>query len=204
MSIGKGSLDEHDVDPDPLAQFGKWFGEALREERGEPSAMALATVGAEGRPSARMVLLKGFDARGFVFYTNYESRKSRELAQNAQASLLFYWAELERQVRIEGLVARVTAAESDAYYETRPPGARIGAWASPQSEVLDRTALQARVAEMTRRHGLHPPRPPYWGGYRLAPEAFEFWQGQPSRLHDRLRYRRAAGATGWIVERLAP
>lgn len=198
----RAALDERDVERDPIAQFGKWFGEALKSELREPTAMALATVAADGRPSVRMVLLKGFDARGFVFYTNYESRKGRELAGNAHAALLFYWAELERQIRIEGTIDRIDPAESDEYYRSRPLGARIGAWASPQSAPTSRAALMGKVAEMGLRHGLNPPRPPHWGGYRLAPDTFEFWQGRPSRLHDRIRYRRDGGA--WLIDRLAP
>jgi len=199
----RASLDVDTVARSPLEQFAKWFDDALDSELREPTAMALATVGEDGRPGARMVLLKGFDARGFVFYTNYDSRKGRELAGNPHASLLLYWAELERQIRIEGEIEKLAAADSDEYFRTRPLGARIGAWASPQSEVIGKGALMARVAEMGLRHGLSPSRPPHWGGYRVAPHELEFWQGRPSRLHDRIRYRKSAGDS-WIIERLAP
>ena len=199
----RARLDVDTVARSPLEQFAKWFDDALDSALREPTAMALATVGADGRPGARMVLLKGFDARGFVFYTNYDSRKGRELAGNPHASLLLYWAELERQIRIEGEIEKLAAEDSDEYFRTRPLGARIGAWASPQSEVIGKGALMARVAEMGMRHGLNPSRPPPWGGYRVAPREFEFWQGRPSRLHDRIRYRKSAD-DGWIIERLAP
>jgi pyridoxamine 5'-phosphate oxidase len=202
----RATLDESAVTRDPVEQFAKWFDEALKSELAEATAAALATAasGTDGtvRPSARMVLLKGFDARGFVFYTNYESRKGRELATNPWGSLVFYWAELERQVRIEGRVEKASVEESDEYYKSRPIGARIGAWASPQSKPISKTGLMARAAEMGLRHGLNPSRPPHWGGYRLRPDAIEFWQGRPSRLHDRIRYRLADGE--WVIERLAP
>jgi pyridoxamine 5'-phosphate oxidase len=177
--------------------------EAIHAQVPEPTAMTLATVGEGERPSARIVLLKGVDPKGFVFYTNYESRKGRELAARPVAALTFLWKELERQVRIEGRVEKVSAEESDAYYGTRPLGSRIGAWASPQSEVLESRAwLEARWTDLASRHGDDPPRPPHWGGYRVMPDLVEFWQGRLSRLHDRIVYRRDAGS--WKVSRLAP
>jgi pyridoxamine 5'-phosphate oxidase len=199
----KGALDEEHADPHPMRQFARWWDEATRSMLREANAMTLATAAVDGTPSARTVLLKGYDDDGFVFYTNYDSRKGRELAANPRAALLFFWAELERQIRIEGTVERVAAAESDEYYRSRPLASRIGAWASPQSEPIPSKAwLMARAAEMGLRHGLNPDRPPHWGGYRLRPVALEFWQGRPSRLHDRLLYSR--GDAGWQRARLAP
>jgi pyridoxamine 5'-phosphate oxidase len=203
------TLDERDVACNPLRQFECWFDEAVKAEIAEPNAMTLATSDASGRPSARVVLLKVFDERGFGFFPNYLSRKGHELAARSDAALLFFWPELERQVRIEGTITKTDAAESAAYFAQRPRGARLGAWASPQSEVVaGRAALEARFAAMEERYlgaGEDIPTPPHWGGYRLAPSMLEFWQGRPSRFHDRIRYRRDLHAPDrWIVERLAP
>jgi pyridoxamine 5'-phosphate oxidase len=200
----RAGLDESDADPDPIEQFRKWFDEALAADLHEPNAMTLATATPDGKPSARVVLLKGFDARGFVFYTNYEGRKGRELAENPRAALVFYWGELERQVRVEGRVWRVLEEESDAYYASRPRGSRLGAWASAQSRSVERRELvEERLRELEREYtGREVPRPPFWGGYRVEPEEIEFWQGRENRLHDRLVYRRSSD--GWRIERLQP
>ena len=206
INYSRASLDEADVAHDPFAQFDRWFKEALAAKLPEPNTMTLATVGADGRPSARIVLIKGVDERGFVFFTNYESRKGRDLAAHPQAALLFYWIELERQVRIEGRIEKTSAEESDRYFASRPLGSRIGAWASQQSAVIDsRATLEAQEKAVSERYGDNPPRPPHWGGYRLVPDSIEFWQGRPSRLHDRLLYTRDAGtSTGWSISRLSP
>ncbi|MCA8089755.1 pyridoxamine 5'-phosphate oxidase [Burkholderia anthina] len=206
INYSRASLDEADAAPDPFAQFDRWFKEALAAKLPEPNTMTLATVGDDGRPSARIVLIKGVDERGFVFFTNYESRKGRELAVHPQAALLFYWIELERQVRIEGRIEKTSADESDRYFASRPLGSRIGAWASEQSAVIDsRATLEAREKDVVERYGENPPRPPHWGGYRVVPDAIEFWQGRPSRLHDRLLYTRdATAAPGWTISRLSP
>lgn len=197
-------LGETSIAHDPIAQFGEWYERALAVEKPLPHAVALATATRGGRPSLRMVLLKGFDARGFVFFTNYRSRKGRELEKNARGSLLFYWGGLERQVRIDGRIVRATRRESDDYFATRPRGSQLAAWASPQSEVLpDRQVLERRLAELAQKYPDQVPRPPYWGGYRLLPEAIEFWQGREDRLHDRILYRRARNGR-WLIERLAP
>ncbi|MGF6841588.1 pyridoxamine 5'-phosphate oxidase [Paraburkholderia youngii] len=200
-----GSLDVADVNHDPFRQFDTWFQQAIDAKLPEPNAMTLATVDARGRPSARIVLIKGVDERGFVFFTNYESRKGRELSANPYASLLFHWIELERQVRIEGRVVKTSEADSDAYFASRPLGSRIGAWASNQSQVIEsRSQLEVREREISLQYGENPPRPPHWGGYRLVPDAIEFWQGRPSRLHDRLLYTRAEEGANWLIARLSP
>ena len=201
----QAGLDLSDLAADPIEQFRAGFAAALAASLHEPNAMILATAGQDGAPSARTVLLKGFDERGFVFFTNYRSRKGRELTENPRAALVFYWAELERQIRIEGAVERSSADESDAYFDSRPPGSQIGAIASAQSEVIpDRESLERRVQELTVRSTSGKlARPTHWGGYRVIPTAIEFWQGRPSRLHDRLRYRLVEGGA-WIIERLSP
>jgi pyridoxamine 5'-phosphate oxidase len=202
-SYEKAELDETASAADPLQQFQLWFEQALQSQLPEPNAMTLATVGEDGRPSTRVVLIKGVDARGIVWYTNYGSRKGRELAQRPFAALQFHWVELERVVRIEGRVEKTSDEESDAYFHSRPLDSRLGAWASPQSQVISsRAVLVKAAAEAAVRHALNPPRPPHWGGYRLVPDHWEFWQGRKSRLHDRLRYRQESGA--WVRERLAP
>lgn len=196
-------LDESQASSEPLVQFRQWLDEALKAELPEPNAMTLATVGEDGRPSTRIVLIKGLDQRGIVWYTNYDSRKGRELAIHPFAALQFHWVELERVVRIEGRVEKVSAEESDAYFHSRPLDSRLGAWASPQSQVISsRAVLVANAAKAAAMHGLSPSRPPHWGGYRLVPERWEFWQGRKSRLHDRITYKREGQA--WIKERLAP
>jgi pyridoxamine 5'-phosphate oxidase len=203
-SYERDSLDEVHAASEPFAQFRAWFGEALAADVREPYAMTLATADERGVPSARIVLLRGWDDRGFVFYTNYESQKGRELAFVPVAALLFFWDLLERQVRINGPVELVSAAESDAYFARRPRGSALSAWASPQSRIVaSRNVLEAQMDAADRRFaGAEVPRPPYWGGYRVVPERVEFWQGRPNRVHDRLVYRRAGAV--WLRERLAP
>ncbi len=201
----KGWLDVTDVTANPIDQFQRWFDEATHSQLIEPNAMHLATVGADGRPSGRIVLLKGLDARGFVFYTNYLSRKGQQLAKHPQAALTFFWVELERQVRVEGTIEKVSEEESDAYFARRPRGSQLGAWGSAQSQpVPSREALEAQEREVAARFANQPvPRPPHWGGYRLRPDYLEFWQGRPSRLHDRVAYSLQPDET-WALERLSP
>jgi pyridoxamine 5'-phosphate oxidase len=202
-SYERAELDESASASNPLDQFRLWFEQAVGAALPEPNAMTLATVGPDGRPSTRVVLIKGFDESGLVWYTNYESRKAHELAHQPFAALQFHWVELERVVRIEGRVERTGDAESDAYFASRPLDSRLGAWASPQSRVIgSRAELVVAAAAAAARYALQPPRPPHWGGFRLQPDAYEFWQGRKSRLHDRLRYRLDGSA--WIRERLAP
>jgi pyridoxamine 5'-phosphate oxidase len=203
----KHELSTDTVDDDPIEQFRTWFDEALDAEVEEPNAMTLATAASDGQPSARIVLLKGVDERGFVFYSNYDSRKGRELAQNPQAALVFWWEPLERSVRIEGTVERLPDAESTEYFRSRPRGSQLGAWASPQSHVISgRDVLERNLEELEAKYdeGDEIPRPKNWGGYVLAPTSIEFWQGRPNRLHDRLRYRREDASDDWTLERLAP
>jgi len=202
QSYEKGILLEQDAKASPFEQFGLWFDQALEQNVPEPTTMTLATADSQGRPSARIVLLKGFDEAGFVFYTNYNSRKGQDLAVQPWASLNFFWQPLERQVRINGLIAKVSAQESDDYFHSRPLGSRLGAWVSAQSQPTSLAALEANSAAVQQKYGDQPPRPPHWGGYRLAPEYFEFWQGRPSRLHDRLTYQRSG--TSWALERISP
>ncbi|HEY0955942.1 MAG TPA: pyridoxamine 5'-phosphate oxidase [Roseateles sp.] len=198
-----GELDEAQAADGPLALFTRWMDGAIAHDVSEPTAMTVATVGENGRPSTRVVLLKGFDARGFVWFTNYESRKGKELAHLPFAALQFHWVEMERVVRIEGRVEKTSAQESDDYFKSRPLDSRLGAWASPQSQpISSRAVLVANAAKAAVQHGLNPERPPHWGGYRLVPERFEFWQGRRSRLHDRLVFSLNTGA--WVRERLAP
>ena len=201
----RGGLHRRDLDPDPVRQFGNWFTAAIEAGIGDVNAMSLATATPEGRPSVRVVLLKEFDHEGFVFFTNYESEKGRELDANPYAALAFYWVELDRQIRISGPVTKTSREESERYFHSRPPGSQLGAWASRQSEVLDaRRVLDARMAQMTERFADKPiPLPPHWGGYRLKAEVMEFWQGRSNRLHDRFRYTLQPNGA-WFIDRLAP
>ena len=200
----RATLNETGVDASPVVQFERWLAEAVKAEVPEPTAMSLATVGDGGRPAARIVLLKDVGAEGFLFFTNYDSRKGRELAAHPYAALLFHWVELERQVRIEGEVSRASITDSDAYFASRPPLSRIGAWASPQSDPIpDREWLENRLAEMDASYGDEVPRPPHWGGFRLVPDAIEFWEGRPNRLHDREAFLPSADG-GWDAQRLSP
>ena len=202
-SYERGSLDEMEAGTVPTALFQRWLADAVAAKVPEPTAMTVATVGVDGRPSTRIVLLKYADERGLVFFTNYDSRKGHELAVHPQAALQFHWTDLERVVRVEGRVEKTSAEESDAYFVTRPLDSRLGAWASPQSQVISsRAVLLGNAAKASAKFGLHPPRPENWGGYRLVPDTWEFWQGRKSRLHDRVRFRQDAGT--WVKERLAP
>lgn len=202
----QAELSTDHVSDDPLDQFRQWFTDAMEAELDEPNAMTLATTTSDGSPSARTVLLKGVDGRGFVFYTNYESRKGRELADNPEAALVFLWLKIERQVRVEGTVERLSQEESAKYFRSRPRGSQLGAWASPQSRVVEsREALEQNLAEVQARYDDEPvPCPPYWGGFVVRPTQIEFWQGRPNRLHDRVRYRRPSPVDDWTIERLAP
>ncbi|HEX5151172.1 MAG TPA: pyridoxamine 5'-phosphate oxidase [Parafilimonas sp.] len=198
------SLDENDIAADPVEQFSRWWADAINSEIFEVNAMTLATSTNDGKPSARIVLLKGYDEKGFVFYTNYESHKGYELAENPYAALVFFWKEIERQVRIEGVVEKISADESDAYFFSRPEGSRIGAWASPQSTVIEnRELLEANAQHYIAEFKNSIPRPPHWGGYRVMPLKIEFWQGRSNRLHDRIRYTKTTEGS-WKAERLAP
>ena len=201
----KSGLIESDADPNPFKQFQQWFDQALAGQLPEPNAMTLATVAPDGKPSARIVLLKNFDPHGFVFYTNYSSHKGQQLQANPWAALVFWWAELERQVRIEGRVEKVSEAESDAYFHSRPLGSQLGAWVSQQSQVIEtREVLEVRLQELEEKYiNQVVPRPTHWGGFRVIPTAIEFWQGRPNRLHDRLLYRRLDDGR-WLIERLSP
>lgn len=204
MPDNRQPLTEADVAHDPIAQFSEWYERALGVEKPLPHAVALATATRSGRPSVRMLLLKSFDARGFVFFTNYRSRKGQELARNGRGTLLFYWGSLERQVRVDGRVTKVARRESDDYFATRPRGSQLSAWASPQSDTVpDRRVLEQRMSELARRYPDRVPRPAHWGGYRLIPEEIEFWQGRGDRLHDRILYRRSRSGR-WTIQRLAP
>lgn len=199
----KSSLTVKNVNKNPFKQFEKWFDEVLKSGFLEPNAMTVATASKEGKPTARILLLKGFDESGFMFYTNYKSRKGRDLEENPYASLLFFWDKLERQVRIEGKVQKLTKEESEAYFITRPYKSRVGAWASPQSSVIeDRNVIVKDFLKYMLKFKTHVPLPPVWGGYRLIPDLFEYWQGRPNRLHDRIRYRKIKSE--WKIERLAP
>ncbi|MEX0268588.1 pyridoxamine 5'-phosphate oxidase [Leptolyngbyaceae cyanobacterium UHCC 1019] len=204
LNYTRQSLLETDIHPDPIHQFQTWFDHAIAANLLEPNAMTLATATPNGTPSARIVLLKGVDQRGFVFYTNYNSQKGQELTANPQAALVFLWNELERQVRVAGTVEKIAAQETEAYFQSRPQSSQLGAWASEQSCVIpNREVLEQRLADLTQDYqDKQVPRPPHWGGFRVIPHAIEFWQGRPSRLHDRLRYRLEAG--NWIIERLSP